>query len=89
MVIVVVIIGFVVGVYLQDIKHNESTTAAWEVNRFNLTRFNKIMDYTNNMTSNNWKLMRDSILNQTDSLMILRFRKEMDSLEHVKDLNNY
>ncbi|MFD0797338.1 hypothetical protein ACFQZJ_07695 [Maribacter chungangensis] len=78
-----VIFGFVTGIYLQDVKHEESTTVAWEANRFNMTRFDKIMDYTNRMNSTNWKMMRDSILDQTDSLMILRFRKEMDSLTKV------
>lgn len=83
--IVVISIGFFVGIYLQDVKHKESTTAAWEANRFNLKRFNQIMDYTNRMTPNNWVEMRDSILSQTDSLMILRFRKEMDSLNEFRN----
>ena len=81
----VVIVGFVVGIYLQDLKHKESTTAAWKANRFNLTRFNKIMGYAGDMNANNWSDLRDSIRNQMDSLMILRFRKEMDSLQDLKE----
>lgn len=80
----VVIVGFVVGIYLQDLKHQESTKAAWKANRFNLTRFNKIMQYAGEMDSDNWSDLRDSIRGQMDSLMILRFRKEMDSLQDVK-----
>ncbi len=80
----VVIVGFVVGIYLQDLKHQESTKAAWKANRFNLTRFNKIMQYAGEMDNNNWVDLRDSITNQMDSLMILRFRKEVDSLQDLK-----
>lgn len=79
----VVIVGFVVGIYLQDLKHQESTKAAWKANRFNLTRFNKIMEYAGEMDTNNWSDLRDSITNQMDSLMILRFRKEVDSLQDL------
>jgi hypothetical protein len=84
----VVVVGFVVGIYLQDLKHQESTKAAWKANRFNLTRFNKIMQYAGEMDSNNWSDLRDSIRGQMDSLMILRFRKEMDSLQLVKKEEN-
>lgn len=80
----IVIAGFAVGIYLQDLKHKESTKAAWKANRFNLTRFNKIMEYAGDMDANNWSDLRDSIRNQMDSLMILRFRKEMDSLQDLK-----
>ncbi|MDX1326806.1 MAG: hypothetical protein R3299_03805, partial [Arenibacter sp.] len=79
-----VIIGFLVGIYLQDLKHRESTEAAWKANRFNVARFNKIMRYTGEMNGENWWAMRDSIGQQLDSLMILRFRKEMDSLNAIK-----
>ncbi|WP_223883407.1 MULTISPECIES: hypothetical protein [Arenibacter] len=79
-----VIIGFLVGIYLQDLKHRESTEAAWKANRFNVARFNKIMRYTGEMNAENWWAMRDSIGQQLDSLMILRFRKEMDSLNAIK-----
>ena len=84
----VVVVGFVVGIYLQDLKHQESTKAAWKANRFNLTRFNKIMEYAGEMDNNNWSDLRDSIRGQMDSLMILRFRKEMDSLQLVKKEGN-
>ena len=80
----IVIAGFVVGIYLQDLKHKESTKAAWKANRFNVARFNKIMRYTGEMNGSNWSAMRDSIGHQLDSLMILRFRKEVDSLEAIK-----
>lgn len=79
-VLVVVLLGFGIGIYLQDLKHQESTEAAWQANRFNMDRFNKIRDYNLNMNASNWRFMRDSIEQQFDSLMILRFRKEMDSL---------
>ena len=80
----VVIASFGIGIYLQDLKHQESTEAAWKANRFNIARFNKIMDYNAKMNTKNWRLMRDSIGQQFDSLMILRFRKEMDSLNTIK-----
>jgi len=80
----IVIAGFVVGIYLQDLKHQESTKAAWKANRFNVARFNKIMKYTGEMNGDNWVSMRDSIGHQLDSLMILRFRKEVDSLESLR-----
>jgi hypothetical protein len=79
-----VIVGFVVGIYLQDLKHQESTKAAWKANRFNVARFNKIMRYAGDMNSQNWASMRDSIGGQLDSLMILRFRKEVDSIQKTK-----
>ncbi|RTE55074.1 hypothetical protein EHW67_00450 [Arenibacter aquaticus] len=77
----IVVVGFVVGIYLQDLKHKESTAAAWKANRFNVSRFNKIMRYAGEMNSDNWSIMRDSIGGQLDSLMILRFRKEVDSMK--------
>ena len=76
-----VIVGFGVGIYLQDLKHQESTKAAWKANRFNVARFNKIMRYAGDMNDQNWASMRDSIGGQLDSLMILRFRKEVDSIK--------
>lgn len=82
----IVIAGFVVGIYLQDLKHRESTKAAWKANRFNVARFNKIMRYTGEMNADNWHSMRDSIGHQLDSLMILRFRKEVDSLNALKEV---
>lgn len=79
-VLTVVLLGFGIGIYLQDLKHQESTEAAWRANRFNMDRFNRIRDYNLKMNASNWRFMRDSIEQQFDSLMILRFRKEMDSL---------
>ena len=83
-VLILVIAGFGVGIYLQDLKHQESTEAAWKANRFNMERFNTIRDYTIKMNSRNWRGMRDSIGQELDSFMILRFRKEMDSINNVK-----
>lgn len=82
--LVLVIIGFGVGIYLQDLKHEESTEAAWKANRYNLERFNKIRNNTIKMNAANWRKMRDSIGQELDSFMILRFRKEMDSINDLK-----
>jgi len=79
-IIVLLLISFGVGVYLQDVQHQKSTEHAWKANRYNLSRFNKITEYSKKMNATNWKTMRDSINNQLDTLMILRFRKEMDSM---------
>ena len=78
--LLVVILGFGIGFYLQDVKHKESTTHAWKANRYNLDRFDKILEYNNRINSSNWKAMKDSIDRELDTLMILRFRKEVDSL---------
>jgi hypothetical protein len=86
-VLVLVLVGFGIGIYLQDLKHRESTAAAWESNRFNLKRFNQVRDYTIKMNANNWQDMRDSIGKQLDSFMIVRFRKEMDSLNELRQTN--
>ena len=86
-VLILVLTGFGIGIYLQDLKHRESTEAAWESNRFNLKRFNRVRDYTIKMDETNWRYMRDSIGTQLDSFMILRFRKEMDSLSNVRQTN--
>ena len=83
-ILTLIIIGFVIGIYLQDLKHQESTTAAWTANRFNMERFYEIRNFTIEMDESNWKDMRDSIGQQLDSFMILRFRKEMDSLNALK-----
>jgi hypothetical protein len=80
--LIIVLLGFGIGFYLQDLKHKESTAHAWKANRYNLDRFNKIMEYNKKMNSNNWRILRDSIDQQLDTLMILRFRKEVDSLEN-------
>lgn len=79
-----VVVSFGVGIYLQDLKHQESTKAAWKANRFNVARFHKIMRYAGDMNDHNWATMRDSIGSQLDSMMILRFRKEVDSLNKSK-----
>ncbi|APA64801.1 MAG: hypothetical protein ABJO28_10760 [Maribacter dokdonensis] len=82
--LVVVVLGFGIGFYLQDVKHEESTAHAWKANRYNLERFNKIMEYNNKMNSSNWRVLKDSIDQELDTLMILRFRKEVDSLENTE-----
>lgn len=78
--LVVLIVGFGIGIYLQDQKHEESTAHAWKANRYNLDRFNKIMEYNKRMNAKNWRTMKDSIDRELDTLMILRFRKEVDSI---------
>lgn len=83
-VLVLVLAGFGIGIYLQDLKHRESTQAAWKANRFNLERFNRIRDYTIELDSANWRIMRDSIGRELDSFMILRFRREIDSLNTLR-----
>jgi hypothetical protein len=80
-ILALVIIGFVVGIYLQDREHRKSTAHAYKANRYNLSRFDKITEYNNNMNGSNWRSMRDSIQQQLDTLMILRFRREVDSIE--------
>ncbi len=82
-ILILVIAGFGVGIFLQDLKHQESTEAAWKANRFNMDRFNKIRNHTIKMNSRNWRYMRDSIGQELDSFMILRYRKELDSLNEV------
>ncbi|MGB2759167.1 MULTISPECIES: hypothetical protein [Maribacter] len=79
--LIVVLLGFGIGFYVQDLKHEESTAHAWKANRYNLDRFNKIMEYNKKMNSSNWRVLKDSIDQQLDTLMILRFRKEVDSLD--------
>ena len=76
-VLILVVVGFGVGFYLQDLKHQESTTAAWKANRFNMEKFYEIRNFTRDMDEANWMLMRDSIVRELDSFMILRFRKEL------------
>ena len=83
MILALVVIGFGVGIYLQDLKHRESTEAAWQANRYNLERFNQIRKYTGKMNAANWRQMRDSIGQELDSFMILRFRKEVDSIRQA------
>ena len=85
--LILVILGFGIGIYLQDLKHQESTAAAWEANRFNVAKFHRILKYNSNMNQSNWAVMQDSISQQLDSLVILRFRREMDSLNALKNQN--
>lgn len=80
----IIIIGFGVGIYLQDLKHRESTSAYWEANRHNMGRLQNIQKFTTQLNGRNWRAMRDSIYQQMDTLVILRFRKEMDSLNNVR-----
>lgn len=83
-ILILVIAGFIVGIYLQDLKHRESTEAAWQANRSNMERFERIRTHTYEMDGANWQNMRDSIGQELDSFMILRFRKEMDSLNNLR-----
>ena len=82
-ILILVIAGFGFGIYLQDLKHRESTEAAWQANRSNFARFNKIRDHMSDMDTVNWQVKRDSVWQELDSFMILRFRREMDSLKDL------
>ncbi|WP_425235833.1 hypothetical protein [Ulvibacterium sp.] len=86
-ILVLVILGFGLGIYLQDLEHRKSTAHAWKANRYNLSRFNKITEYNKKMTSRNWRRMKDSIALQLDTLMILKFRREVDSLNALDGQN--
>lgn len=83
-VLLLVVLGFAIGIYLQDLKHKESTANYWKANRHNMSRLNNIIKYTTEMNPRNWPVMRDSIASQLDTLIILRFRKEMDSMQKKK-----
>lgn len=83
--LVLIIAGFVIGIYLQDRQHQKSTKTAWEVNRANWDRFNRIRAHTFEMDTTNWESMRDSIRQEIDSFMVLRFRREMDSLNKMSE----
>ncbi|MBT8298349.1 MAG: hypothetical protein KJO52_08440 [Maribacter sp.] len=82
--VVVIIAGFGIGIYLQDLKHQESTDAYWKANRHNMERLQNIQKFTIQLNGSNWRAMRDSIYQQMDTLVILRFRKEMDSLNEER-----
>jgi len=84
-VIAIIIAGFGVGIYLQDLKHKESTSAYWKANRHNMARLQNIQKFTSQINSRNWKAMRDSIHQQMDTLVILRFRKEVDSINKIRN----
>lgn len=84
LILALVIIGFGVGIYLQDLQHQKSTEAAWQANRENLARFDRIRNHAYKMNGRNWQDVRDSIQQELDSFKILRFRKEMDSLNELR-----
>ena len=84
-ILALVVIGFVVGIYLQDLQHQKSTEAAWQANRENLARFNRIRNHAFQMNDENWYDLRDSIEDELDSFRILRFRREMDSLNALRE----
>ena len=85
LILALVVTGFVVGIYLQDLQHQKSTEAAWKANRENLARFNRIRSHTLKMNGANWQSLRDSIVREADSFLLLRFRKEMDSLNKLPE----
>jgi hypothetical protein len=85
LILALVVAAFGVGIYLQDLQHQKSTQAAWQANRENLARFNRIRAQTFQMDDSNWESARDSIKQELDSFRILRFRKEMDSLNKLKE----
>ena len=87
-ILALVVIGFGIGIYLQDLKHRESTEAAWKANRYNLKRFKQIRSHMGKMNAANWKQMRDSMGQELDSFMILRFRREVDSLSEIEKAKN-
>ena len=84
-ILALVITGFVVGIYLQDLQHQKSTEAAWEANRENLARFNRIRSQVFQMNDGNWYDVPDSIQQELDSFRILRFRREVDSLNAIRE----
>jgi len=83
-IIAIIIAGFGIGIYLQDLKHQESTDAYWKANRHNMERLQNIQKFTIQLNGRNWRAIRDSIYQQMDTLVILRFRKEMDSLTKAR-----
>ena len=83
-IITIIIVGFGIGIYLQDLKHRESTSAYWKANRHNMGRLQNIQKFTRQLNSRNWRAMRDSIYQEMDTLVILRFRKEMDSINEAR-----
>lgn len=85
-IVTIIIVGFGVGIYLQDLKHRESTTAYWQANRHNIQRLKAVEKFTDQMNAGNWRTMQDSIYKQLDTLVILRFRKEMDSLNELRKI---
>jgi len=86
-IITVIIFGFGVGIYLQDRKHHESTATYWRANRHNIKKFRAVERYNNQMNADNWQVMKENMRKELDSLIILRFRKEMDSLNALGENN--
>lgn len=84
-IVAIICVGFGVGIYLQDLKHQESTATYWQANRHNVQRFKAIEKFNHRMNAGNWRTMQDSISKQLDTLVILRFRKEMDSLNELRE----
>lgn len=82
--VTLIIAGFGIGIYLQDLKHQESTAVYWEANRHNVERVRAIEKFNLQMNAGNWRDIQDSITKQLDTLVILRFRKEMDSLDDLR-----
>lgn len=76
--------GFGVAFYLQDRQHQKSTQVAWKANRFNLERFDRVREFTMQIDSSNWQELRYEIVRELDSFMILRFRREVDSLSALE-----
>lgn len=83
--VILIITAFGIGIYLQDLKHQESTTIYWKANRHNIERFNNIQKIVNQMNSKNWGTSRKKMYKELDTLVILRFRKELDSLNKIKE----
>ncbi|MFT6935491.1 MAG: hypothetical protein ACJAUQ_001887 [Maribacter sp.] len=83
-ILALVVVGFAVGIYLQDKEHQKSTQHAWKANKYNLERFSKVTEFNESMNAMNWQLMQDSIESELDTLMILRFRKEVDSINSTE-----
>lgn len=83
-ILTLVLVGFGIAFYLQDQQHRKSTKVAWKANRFNLERFNKVREYAIETDSANWQQMRYNIVRELDSFMIVRFRREVDSLSELE-----
>lgn len=82
--VILIITAFVVGTYFQDLKHQESTAVYWKANRHNMERFNNIQKIMDQMNSKNWGTSRKKMYQELDTLVILRFRKEVDSINKIK-----
>lgn len=83
-ILTLVVAGFGIAFYLQDRHHQKSSKVAWKANRFNLERFDRVREYAIQADSANWQQMRYNIVRELDSFMILRFRREVDSLSALE-----